>query len=199
MTGAPAVGTPEGRASESDPRAARTRARLRQALLDACAERPLEEIGVAALVRRAGIGRATFYLHYPDLQALAADACAEVVRDAVAALHAWRGAVDPHRPPAALTSFFTGLPAHAALYRTLLRPGGGGPLGELLHRELRERSRAERALAGAPAPELIASAVSAAFTGVLADWLHGLIEESPEGVATRIWRLLVALHRLPAA
>ncbi|MFE3743344.1 TetR/AcrR family transcriptional regulator [Streptomyces sp. NPDC059134] len=187
MTGDPAA----------DPRTARTRARLRQALLDACAERPLEELGVAALARRAGMGRATFYLHYPDLQALAVDACAEVVRDAVDALHAWRGTPDPRTPPPALTAFFTGLAPHAALYRTLLRPGGSGPLGELLHRELRERSRRERALAGAPEPDLIASAVAAAFAGVLADWLHGLIEEAPETVATRIWRVLVGLHRIP--
>ncbi|MYV54982.1 TetR/AcrR family transcriptional regulator, partial [Streptomyces sp. SID3212] len=76
---------------------------------------------------------------------------------------------------------------------------GAGPLGELLHRQLRERSRAERALAGAPAPDLIASAVAAVFAGVLADWLHGLIEDTPEGIATRIWRLLVALHRMPVS
>lgn len=181
-----------------DPRTARTRARLRRALLDECAERPFEEVGVAGLVRRAGLGRATFYLHYPDLRALAVDACAEVVRDAVDALHAWRGVPDPRAAPPALTAFFTGLSPHAALYRTLLRPGGGGPLGELLHQELRERGRAERTLAGAPAPELIASAVASTFTGVLADWLHGMIEGTPEVIAARVWQLLVALHRMPA-
>lgn len=133
-----------GSATPDDPRAARTRAALRQALLDECAERPLEQVGVAALVRRAGVGRATFYLHYADLQALAVDACATVVREAVDALHAWRGVPDPESPPPDLTAFFTGLVPHAALYRTLLRPGGSGPLGELLHRELREYSRRER-------------------------------------------------------
>jgi AcrR family transcriptional regulator len=180
-----------------DPRAARTRGRLRQALLAECALRPLEEVSVAAVVRRAGVGRATFYLHYPDLPALAVDSCAEVVRDAVDALHAWRGVPDPAVAPAALTEFFTGVETHAALYRTLLRPGGSGPLGELLHRELRERSRSERELAGAPEPELVASAVAAAFAGLLADWLHGLVEGLPEQVANRTWRLLVALHRTP--
>lgn len=192
MTGPPAGPTPPG-----DPRAARTRAALRQALLAECAERPLEQVGVAALARRAGVGRATFYLHYADLQALAVDACATVVREAVDALHAWRGVPDPRSPPPDLTAFFTGLVPHTALYRTLLRPGGGGPLGELLHRELRERSRAERALAGAPEPELIASAVAASFTGVLADWLHGLIDGPPRAVAGQVWRVLVVLHRAP--
>ncbi|MEV4233442.1 TetR/AcrR family transcriptional regulator, partial [Streptomyces bobili] len=37
------------RGEPEDPRAARTRARLRAALLDECAERPLAEVGVAAL------------------------------------------------------------------------------------------------------------------------------------------------------
>lgn len=183
----------------SDPRAERTRARLRQALLDECAERPLAEVSVAALVRRAGLGRATFYLHFPDLEALAVDACAEVVRDAVAALHAWRGIPDPAAPPPALTEFFTGLAPHAPLYRTLLREGGSGPLGDLLHRELRERSRTERELVGAPAADLIASAVAATFAGVLADWLHGRIEAPAEAMAAQVWRLLIALHGTPLA
>ncbi|WP_441247132.1 TetR/AcrR family transcriptional regulator [Kitasatospora sp. McL0602] len=180
-----------------DPRAARTRERLRQALLAECAERPLAEVGVAALVRRAGVGRATFYVHYADLEALAVDACAGVVRDAVDALHAWRGVPDPEQPPPALVDFFTGLTPHATLYRALLRPGGGGPLGLVLHTDLRERSRTERALAGAAEPDVVASAVAAAFAGVLADWLHGLIDASPERTAHLAWRLLIALHRTP--
>ncbi|MER7205295.1 TetR family transcriptional regulator, partial [Streptomyces sp. NPDC000188] len=60
-------------------------------MLDECAQRPLADVSVAALARRAGVGRATFYVHYGDLEALAVDACADVVREAVDALHAWRG------------------------------------------------------------------------------------------------------------
>ncbi|MEU8621529.1 TetR/AcrR family transcriptional regulator [Streptomyces sp. NPDC048623] len=182
---------------QADPRAARTRAKLRRALLDECAERPLAEVTVAALVRRAGVGRATFYLHYADLEALAVDACADIVREAVDALHAWRGSPDPTTPPPALPAFFEQLAPHAGLYRELLFPGGSGPLGRVLHQDLRTRSRAERALAGAPEPDLVASAVAATFAGVLADWLHGLIEAAPSEIAQRVWRLLVNLHRTP--
>ncbi|MEU2243706.1 TetR/AcrR family transcriptional regulator [Streptomyces sp. NPDC018338] len=184
-------------ATTGDPRAARTRAKLRRALLDECAERPLAEVTTAALVRRAGVGRATFYVHYADLEALAVDACADVVRDAVDALHAWRGVPDPAAPPPALVAFFEGLAPHARLYRALLSPGGGGPLGQVLHQDLRARSLAERTLVGAPEPELIASAVAAAFAGVLADWLHGLVEGAPARVAGQVWLLLVTLHRTP--
>ncbi|MEV0339980.1 TetR/AcrR family transcriptional regulator [Nocardia sp. NPDC050713] len=182
---------------QADPRTARTRAKLREALLEECASRPLAEVSVAALVRRAGVGRATFYLHYADLEAVAVDACADVVRDAVDALHAWRGTPDPASPPPALLAFFDLLTPHAGLYRELLRPGGGGPLGRVLHHDLRARSHAERILVGAPEPALVASAVAATFAGVLADWLHGLIEATPAEIAQRVWRLLVTLHRTP--
>ncbi|MEV1064636.1 TetR/AcrR family transcriptional regulator [Streptomyces sp. NPDC050263] len=182
------------RGEPEDPRAARTRARLRSALLEECAERPLEEVGVAALARRAGVGRATFYVHYPDLEALAVDACADVVREAVEALHSWQGRPDPVRAPAALAEFFGSLTPHAALYRTLLAPGGGGPLGRVLHRDLRAYSLRQRTRAGAADAPLVASAVAATFAGVLADWLHGDLDGAPGEIADQVWQLLVALH-----
>ncbi|GJF27440.1 hypothetical protein KNE206_01400 [Kitasatospora sp. NE20-6] len=181
----------------SDPRAERTRDALRAALLAECAERPLAEVSVSAVVRRAGLGRATFYLHYVDLRALAVDACGEVADRAVDALHAWRGPVDPAAPPPALGAFLTDSADRAALHRALLAPGGGGPLGDLLHERLRARSRAERERAGAPHADTVASAVAAAFTGLFADWLHGLIDTDAETLAARTWRLLIALHRAP--
>ncbi|GGX87780.1 hypothetical protein GCM10010358_47280 [Streptomyces minutiscleroticus] len=110
------------------PRTGRTRARLREALLAKCAERPLAQVGVAALARRAGVGRATFYLHCANLEALAVDACADVVRDAVDALHARRGTPDPETTPPAVLAFFAALPPHAGLHRAPLGPGGAGPL-----------------------------------------------------------------------
>lgn len=195
------TGTGERTAPRTDPRTARTKARLRESLFAECAQRPLAEVGVSAVARRAGVGRATFYLHYEDLTALAVDACADVVHAAVDALHAWQtdpAALPPVRPPAALAEFLGGAADRAPLYRTLLLPGGGGPLGERLHRELRARSRAERAAVGAPRPDLVASAVAAAFTGVLADWLHGQFPADladPAELAERIWPLLTALHR----
>ncbi|MGW7097943.1 TetR/AcrR family transcriptional regulator [Streptomyces sp. NPDC054838] len=183
--------------SGEDPRTARTKARLRGALLAECAQRPLDEVSVSAVVRRAAVGRATFYLHYEDLAALAVDACAEVVHAAVDALHAWQtdpAARPPAEPPAALAGFLSGAAARGPLYRTLLLPGGLGPLGERLYRELRARARAERAAVGAPYPDLVASAVAATFTGVLADWLHGSVPATATELADRLWLLLLALH-----
>ncbi|MFJ6718261.1 MULTISPECIES: TetR/AcrR family transcriptional regulator [unclassified Streptomyces] len=183
--------------SGEDPRTARTKARLREGLLVECADRSLAEVSVSAVVRRAGVGRATFYLHYEDLTALAVDACADVVHAAVDALHAWQtdqAALPPAVPPAALAGFLSDAAERGPLYRALLLPGGHGPLGERLSRELRARARAERAAVGAPHPDLVASAVAAAFTAVLADWLHARVPATAAELADRLWRLLLALH-----
>ncbi len=177
-----------------DPRTLRTRARLRAALLAACEEQPLDQVSLSAVARRAGVGRATLYLHYDGLHALAVDACADVVRHGVDALHAWTGRPSPDHPPAPLVDFLTDVAHRGEVYRALLAPGGGGPLGALLHRELRERSRAERVRAGAPQPELAAAATAALFTGLLADWLHGQVTLPPSDFAGQVWRLLLAVH-----
>lgn len=50
---------------------------------------------------------------------------------------------------------------------------------------------------GAAAPDLVAPAVAAAFTGLLADRLHGGADSGPEDMAARVWRLLPALHATP--
>ncbi|MFB7309681.1 TetR/AcrR family transcriptional regulator [Streptomyces sp. NPDC056192] len=180
-----------------DPRTARTRGKLREALLAACEEQPLDQVSVSDVVRRAGVGRATFYLHYDDLRALAVDACAEIVRRAVDALHAWDEVPPgPGAPPAELVALLEAVRARADVYRSLLRTGGGGPLGELLHQELRQRSISELRRRRPPgsAEDLIASAVAGLFTGVLADWVHGRTDATPAQLASGTWRMLSAVH-----
>lgn len=49
-----------------DPRQERTRAALRDALVDLLTEREFDAISVSQLCRRAGIARPTFYLHYKE-------------------------------------------------------------------------------------------------------------------------------------
>jgi len=181
-----------------DPRVRRTRAKLHAALLDSAAERPLEDLSVADIVRRAGIGRATFYLHFDGLDALVVDACAELVGTAVDALHAFEDTPDPERPPAEVAELLAEIGRHARLYRGLIRPGGGGPLGERLHRVLADRVVAERRRRAGrlPGEDVLAAAVAATFTGVLAGWLHGQVGGTPGEVAQRVWRLLGALHQV---
>jgi chorismate mutase len=75
----------------------------------------------------------------------------------------------------------------AGVYRSLLRAGGGGPLGKLLREELRQRGIGElhRRRPPGTGEDLIASAVAGLFTGVLADWVHGRIDACPAQPAGR--------------
>jgi len=57
--------------------------------------------------------------------------------------------------------------------------------------QMKERDQRDSTRADAP---LVASAVAATFAGVLADWLHGLLEADAAHIADEVWQLLVALH-----
>lgn len=54
----------------SDPRWVRSRQALTEAILQLAAERPISSVSVAALTKRAGVNRATFYNHAKTPQAL---------------------------------------------------------------------------------------------------------------------------------
>ena len=57
----------------ADTRADRTRASMREALMEMLKEMPFEDVTVRALSERAGVSRNTFYNHYQDLYALVED------------------------------------------------------------------------------------------------------------------------------
>ena len=61
---------------DSDPRAQRSRAALRAAVLELAASQPVDDLTVAAICRRAEVTRDTFYRHATSPAALLADALA---------------------------------------------------------------------------------------------------------------------------
>jgi AcrR family transcriptional regulator len=52
--------------NETDPRIARTRDKLGEALIALMQQKPFDDITVQEVLDRAGIGRSTFYAHYRD-------------------------------------------------------------------------------------------------------------------------------------
>lgn len=65
----------------SDPRAVRTRKGLHAALVELLAQQPFDRIRPHDIAARAGVARASFYLHYPSKEALLADLAREAIRD----------------------------------------------------------------------------------------------------------------------
>ncbi|GMA27153.1 TetR/AcrR family transcriptional regulator [Arenivirga flava] len=62
-----------------DPRAVRTRERLREALRQLVADEDFSRVGVAELCREAGVHRTTFYGHYDGVGDVAADLYATTI------------------------------------------------------------------------------------------------------------------------
>jgi AcrR family transcriptional regulator len=184
-----------------DPRARRTRASLRAAALALAGEGEPATLTLSAVAQRAGVNRATVYLHYPDLDALFADAMEDAVATVAGAaalcpLDAPRGGA-----PAPLVDLFEHVCAHADLYRRMLGPQGSARFATRLREALTE-ALVERFSAGArPPADGIPLPVHAAY---LAGALAGVIAHcaadgtrSAASTATATWHLLTATPGTP--
>ncbi|MEU0488069.1 TetR/AcrR family transcriptional regulator [Nocardiopsis sp. NPDC006139] len=180
-----------------DPRARRTRAGLRAALLTLLADTAPERVTVSAVAREAGINRATVYQHYPDIDALVADA----MEDALAHVARCAALCPLEAPekgaPAPLVDLFAHVAEHAALYRTLLA-------GDFAHRlragvagELRERfaAGARPPGTGGVPDRALAAHLSGGLVALIADRVAAdAPAASAEEAAGVAWRLLAPVR-----
>ncbi|MGI4895763.1 MAG: TetR/AcrR family transcriptional regulator [Janthinobacterium lividum] len=83
-------------AASGEPRALRTRTLLVDALAELLTDHPLEAVSVSELCRRAGVNRATFYGHWADQRAFAAEVFADLI-DGISDIspHRLEGVLDP--------------------------------------------------------------------------------------------------------
>ena len=179
-----------------DPRAQRSRAKLRATILRLVADKDPAQITMSAVAQEAGVHRATAYQHFADVDALMADAMA----DAVARV-AQAAALCPLDTPGAavpppLVELFEHVGAAAALYRRMLGTHGSA----LFAAHLRERVTAELAdafRAGRRPPGLDevplsfhAAYLAGALIGVIATWVGEAEPPSAEAAASGFWRLV---------
>lgn len=187
-----------GGVNPDDPRARRTRAGLRTALLSLLADTAPERITVSAVAREAGINRATVYQHYADIDALVADA----MEDALAHVARCAALCPLEAPataaPAPLVDLFAHVVEHAELYRALLA-------GDFAHR-LRAGVAGEleqRFAAGARPPgtdgipdRALAAHLSGGLVALLTERVaRGGPGPAPEESAAVAWRLLAPVRR----
>ncbi|WP_169715626.1 TetR/AcrR family transcriptional regulator [Sphingomonas mucosissima] len=69
----------KSREPRRDARIIKSRQALQSALLDLVSEMPFEEVTVAAITTRAGVGYATFFRHYPTREALLAEIADQLI------------------------------------------------------------------------------------------------------------------------
>lgn len=178
-----------------DPRARRTRASLRAAALELAGERDPATLTLSAVATRAGINRATVYLHYPDLDALFADAMEEAVATVARAAQLCPLDAPPGTAPPPLVELFEHVRVHATLYTRMLGPQGSARFAARLREALGE-ALLERFRAGAR-PASVNEVPLAVHAAYLAGALAGVIAHcaageprSPADTATATWRLL---------
>nr|WP_329618609.1 TetR/AcrR family transcriptional regulator [Streptomyces sp. S465] len=172
-----------------DRRVRRTRAALRQALVELVLDKGFQAITVEEITERADIGRATFYAHYRDKEDLLVGIVRDLAQDRERLLPAVRQA---H------VQGFTGLPVkyifeHATLerdvYRVILRGEGDGralrEFTELIrtHAEMAFRDRAEQL---GVEPRIPLGIVARAWTGELISVLSWWVENDTGYTAEQI-------------
>ena len=113
----------------TDARIVRSRANLRQALLEMLESRPFEQVTIRDLAAASGVGYTTFFRHYPSKEALLGDVA---VRE-VGQLHAMTLPVyDALDSAAACLALCTYVDQHRSLWTALLAGAPGYVREEML-------------------------------------------------------------------
>lgn len=189
-----------------DPRVRRSEQALQNAVLDLVQERDLDSITIADITQRAGIGRATFYLHYKDRD----DALLAAVEESVSeAAHRAAQCCPTHftddvvGTPEPLVGFFAYFHENVRLYRVLFGPDGSARLAYRIRTAVTEQIMKELADLDAPSPSgkgrlVVARAARAAFLsgallGAVAAWLEESTPRPAQEVADEVWVLLTTV------
>jgi AcrR family transcriptional regulator len=124
----------------TDVRILRSRAGLRQALLELLESNPLEQITIRDIAASAGVGYTTYFRHYPGKQALLEDLAAEEIRRLTDFTAPVYDAVDSR---AACLALCTYVDQHRPLWSALLT-GAPGFVREEMLRQGRETAASRR-------------------------------------------------------
>jgi AcrR family transcriptional regulator len=174
----------------TDPRVAKTRAALGEAVLALAAEKPFADITITEIAERAGVGYASFFRHYRDKDALLADVADSMVDDLTAII---MPAVQEEDTGAASIAICRFVEEHRLIARALL---SGGAETEV-RRHIVDRAIAHDPMPAAPGSaslpkELLVGHCVAATLGLLTWWLEQGQAVPPEDMGRVIDRLVMA-------
>ena len=184
-----------------DPRVVRTQQMLRDALVSLIAEKGFDAITVQEIVDRAGLNRATFYLHYRDKQDLLVKSLHDAVDELVSEIGA---SVDDQRQlvgdesPRLIRAVFEHVAQRAHFYRVMLSDEGVPAFSAGVRNYIAEVTvRWLAALQPQPDQsrvplEIVANSLSLSMLGVLIWWLENDMPHPPEYMAEQ-FQLLMTL------
>jgi AcrR family transcriptional regulator len=192
---------PEASERRPDRRVQRTRQQLRDALIALILERGYDAVRVEDITARANLGRATFYLHYRDKEALLLDSIRQTVDDLMAQVSAF---APPHLDAGseaaaawlqrAIALVFDHAAENATLYRVILRGEGTAAISQRIHAMICQAVitylDAHRPQQAPPVPaEVLANYFAGALLGLLTWWLEHGMPYPPQNMAEMFYRL----------
>jgi AcrR family transcriptional regulator len=172
----------------TDPRVAKTRAALGEAVLALAAEKPFADITIMEIAERAGVGYASFFRHYRDKDALLAEVADELVDDLTAIIMPAMQDEDTSAASRAICRF---VDEHRLIARALL---SGGAESEVRMRIVRRSiAHDHKPSTGSSVPqELLMGHCVSATLGLLTWWLEQGEALSPDTMGDVIDRLVMA-------
>lgn len=177
-----------------DPRIARTRGSLRDALVTLAQERDVDEISVADIAERAQINRSTFYQHYTDKGVLLADVLDAVTQDAMSAVSVHQTSADLHQM---LVTYLEHVSQNLALYRRIfsdvVSSGVQARMRERLEVLLMARMHPGQEVIGGLPFSIAAASITGSAVAIIATWVQSTDPVPPGEAAGWVWQM-VDLH-----
>jgi len=172
-----------------DPRALRSGAAMRGALLALLESKPFEQITIREIAAKAGIGYATFFRHHPSKEALLSHIAADEMERLVALALPALNAADTD---AACQALCRHVDAHRALWAILLTGGAAATMREAFMAVSRRVAADFREAPSWLPVELGIIHASSAMVEILAWWLRQAEPLGVERVAEILNRLVIA-------
>ena len=144
---------------------------------------------------RAGVNRATFYIHYHDIADLLNQTHCEILSDLFAVLEAHREEENAERPLAILCDVFRFLQKHSAICAALLGERGDPAFVEQIKAPVREKCIRDWKHLRADDPDdsraaYFSSYVVSGCVGLFEQWLKNGMKETPEDMAQLADRII---------
>ncbi len=173
---------------EQNSRTRRTKAALRSALAASIRETGLTGITVRELTNRAGINRATFYIHYHDIQDLLEQTRTEIINDLHILLSMHQTEECAERPLIMLCDIFHFLKKHCEICSALMCENGDPIFIEALKEPVRAKTVHDWECLCSDSVDPARTSYFAAFivSGVVSlfeQWCENGMKETPEQMA----------------
>jgi AcrR family transcriptional regulator len=174
-----------------DARAVRTRAALRDAMLQLLGFKSLDEITILDLCQTAGIGYTTFFRHHPTKQALLDDVAAEQIAQLIGLTVPIAETEDVH---AAGIALFTYVGEHRKLWSTLLTGGAKAAMRNEFLRLSRQVAATRTRINDWPPTEISTILVVSSTVELVSWWLQQKKPPPIEEVASIYEHLIIQPH-----